>query len=202
MNITEMSVDELLARQSEIAAEIDNLNTVEEVNERSAEFDAIKSELEARKETAAKKAEIRKAVAAGEGKVIERMETKTMPTEIRNSTEYVNAYANYIKTNDDRECRALLSTNGTDAVAELTGYVPVPDLVQDVVKTAWERTDLMNLVRKTNLKGNVKVGFELTAGGAVVHKEGTDAPDEEVITLGIVTMIPAAIKKWIGREAA
>ena len=117
--------------------------------------------------------------------------------EIRNSAEYINAYANYIKTDDDTECRALLSTNATDSSASITGYVPVPDLVDARIRTAWERNDVMALVRKTNLKGNVKVGFELSATGAVIHKEGAAAPSEEVITLGIVTMVPQSIKKWI-----
>lgn len=121
-----------------------------------------------------------------------------MEVEIRNTPEYINAYANYIKTGKDNECRALLSTNGTDATSPaLTGYVPVPDLVDARVRTAWEKNNVMALVRKTNLKGNVKVGFELSASGAVVHKEGRAAPDEEVITLGIVTMVPMSIKKWI-----
>lgn len=80
--------------------------------------------------------------------------------EIRNSAEYIDAYATYIKTGKDAECRALLSTNGTDSTSPaLTGYVPVPDLVDNTIRTAWERSNVMSLVRKTNLKGNVKVGF-------------------------------------------
>lgn len=55
----------------------------------------------------------------------------------------------------------------------------------------------MSKVRKTYLKGNVKVGFEISATGAVVHTEGAAAPDEETLTLGIVTMTPSNIKKWI-----
>ena len=51
--------------------------------------------------------------------------------EIRNSKEYINAYAEYIKTGDDRECRALLTENVG------TGTVPVPEIVYDIVKTAW-----------------------------------------------------------------
>lgn len=113
--------------------------------------------------------------------------------EVRNSKEYIDAFANYIKTGDDHECRALASTNATS----VTGYVPVPDFVEARIRTAWERNGILNLVKKTNLKGNVKVGFELSADGALVHNEGAAANNEEVITLGIVTMIPQSIKKWI-----
>lgn len=198
MNFTNMSISDLEARKAELAASIDaegaDLDAIEE------EVRAINDEMEARAAAEAKKAEIRNAVAAGAGEVIETIEErkeKKMEVEIRNSAEYINAYAKYIKTGKDAECRALLSTNGTDASASLTGYVPVPDLVDARIRTAWEKSNVMALVRKTNLKGNVKVGFELSATGAVVHKEGTAAPSEEVITLGIVTMVPMSIKKWI-----
>lgn len=194
-----MTVEQLEARKAEIANEIDSLETVEEVNERSAEFDAINAELEARKAMAAKKAEIREAVAKGAGVVIEKIEErKEMNTvEVRNSVEYINAYADYIKTGKDEECRALLSTNGTSASASLTGYVPVPEIVEDIVRTAWEKNDILNLVKKTYVQGNLKVAFELSADAAVVHAEGSAAPTEETITLGIVSLIPESIKKWI-----
>lgn len=112
-----------------------------------------------------------------------------MEMEIRNTKEYINAYANYIKTGDDKECRALLTENGS-------GTVAVPELVYDTVKTAWNREGVMSLVKKTYLKGNLKVGFEISATDATVHTEG-NAVNEETLTMGIVTLIPSAIKKWI-----
>ena len=80
--------------------------------------------------------------------------------EIRNSKAYIDAYAEYIKNEDDTECRALLSENATN------GTVPVPEMVYDIVKTAWEREGIMARVRKAYLKGNIKVPFELTADPA------------------------------------
>lgn len=112
--------------------------------------------------------------------------------EIRASAEYVNAFANYLKTEDETECRALLSQN-----AQTGGQLPVPVLVDDIIRTAWENDAILSRVRKTYFRGNLKVAFELSADPANVHLEGTDAPAEEVLTLGIVTMIPANIKKWI-----
>lgn len=112
--------------------------------------------------------------------------------EIRASKEYIDAFAEYIKSGDDKECRALLTTN-----VGATGYVPVPVLVDDIVRTAWERNEFTNRLRKTYFRGNLKVAFELSADGAYVHTEGTTAPTEEALTLGIVEMIPANIKKWI-----
>ena len=49
--------------------------------------------------------------------------------EIRQSAEYIDAYANYIKTGDATECRALLTENAS-------GRVAVPELVEGIVKTA------------------------------------------------------------------
>ena len=110
--------------------------------------------------------------------------------EIRASHEYNVAYANYIKTDNDNECRALLSANGG-------GEVPVPTYVEGRIRTAWQRNGLMDLVRKTYIKGNVKIGFELSATAATVHTEGTSPIAEEELHFGTVSLIPASIKKFI-----
>ena len=111
--------------------------------------------------------------------------------EIRKSEEYINAFAEYIKTGKDEECRALLTNN----VA--TGVVPVPTLVDDIVRNAWEKEGVMSRVKKAYLKGNLQVGFEVSADAAAIHTEGANAPAEEKLVLGIVELVPASIKKWI-----
>ena len=190
MNLKEMSVEQLEARMTEIKNEIEvdgaDLGALEE------EVRGIKAELEERAKVEAQKVELRKAVAEGKGKVIEKIEeTKTMTNEeIRASKEYVDAYARYLINEDDKECRALLTT-------QASGSVPVPVLVEDIIKTAWEKSDILSKVKKTYFKGNLKVPFELSADGAYVHTEGTSAPTEESLTFGIVEMIPRNIKKWI-----
>ena len=195
MDIKTMTVEELEQRMAAITTDeyLDNKDTnLDEVEE---EVRAIKEELESRKAEAAQKAEIRKSVAGGQGEVIakvEKEEKKEMNIdEIRASKEYIDAFANYIKTDDDSECRALLSGNATG------GQVPVPVVIEGRIREAWERSGIMELVSKTYVRGNLKIGFELSATGAVVHTEGTNAPTEEVLTLGVVTMVPASIKKWI-----
>ena len=192
MEIKEMSIEELEERKNAIVAELDNegadLDALEE------EMRSIKAELEERKATESKKAEIRASVAQGEGvvtKEIEKEERKTMTeAEIRNSKEYIDAYADYLKTEDPSECRALLTTNAS-------GTVAIPDMVYDLVKTAWEREGIMSRVRKAYVKGNLKVGFEISATGAVLHTEGGDAVTEESLVLGTVNLVPTSIKKWI-----
>ena len=136
--------------------------------------------------------EKRAAEEAAKAEPIEKVEErKTMDImEIRKSNEYVEAYANYIKTEDATECRALLTENAS-------GTIPVPAFVEDIVKTAWEREGIMSRVRKAYLKGNLKVGFEISATDAAVHTEGAAAPSEETLVLGTVSIVPQSIKKWI-----
>ena len=191
----EMSVEELEARQAEIAGMATEEATTEELEARANELESLKTELEARKQKAAEEAEARKAVENGAGEIKEEnREEKTMTElELRNSPEYIEAYVNYIKTGKDDECRALLTTNATAA----TGYVPVPTLVDDIVRHAWENEEIISRCRQTNFKGNVKVAFELSADGAYIHSEGSTAPTEEALTLGIVEIKPENIKKWI-----
>lgn len=191
MELKEMSVEELEARKAQIADEAEAEGA--DLDALTEEIRSIKAEIEARKEAESKKAEIRSAVASGAGVVTEKIdEVKTMETvDVRNSKEYMDAYADYIKSGDDRECRSLLTTN------VVGGDLPVPTIVEDIVKTAWENNRIMQRVRKTYTRGNLKVAFELSATGADVHTEGSSAPSEEDLQLGIVEMIPANIKKWI-----
>ena len=110
--------------------------------------------------------------------------------EVRESKEYMDAFANYIKSGDDRECRALLTET-------VSGTVPVPAIVDGIIRTAWENEEILNRCRKTYIRGNLKVAFERSADPAYEHTEGTTAVTEEDLALGIVTMIPKNIKKWI-----
>ena len=198
MDYEKMTVEELEARRLEIATEIDaedaDLDALEE------EARAIKAEFERRKAAEAQRVEIRKAVAEGAGDVIEKApvekeERKKDTMEIRNSKEYIEAYAEYIKSGSDLECRKLTSTN--DSTPNGTASVPVPTIVYDIVKTAWERDGIMSRVRKAYLRGNLKVGFEISGGEATVHAEGGSAVSEEALVLGVVELIPQSIKKWI-----
>ena len=195
MNLKEMEVAQLEERNAQILEEIEvdgaDLDALQE------EARSIREELEARKAEAAKKAEIRSQVATGEipVAVVEKSEPeeRKIPTmeEIRNSKAYIDAYAEYIKTEDDTECRALLSENATN------GTIPVPEFVYDIVKTAWDREGITRRVRKSYIQGNLKVGFEISGSDATVHTEGSGEVAEETLVLGTVTMIPKSIKKWI-----
>ena len=195
--IDEMNMEQVEARMAEIesALESDDAN-VEELN---AEVDSLierkQSLIEIENETkrlADEKRALLNKVANSNIKPIAVMEERKVEEnkiEVRNTPEYIEAYANYIRYNDDRELRALLTENGS-------GEIPVPNLVYDIVKTAWEREGIMSLVRKAYLKGNLRVAFEKSAGGAVIHTEGQSVTEEE-LHLGVIQLTPVAIKKWI-----
>ncbi len=186
MEIKNMTVEQIEARKAEIAKELETEGA--DLDALDVETKALNKELEARKAAEAKKAEIRKAVANGAGKVVAKAEEQKVET--RNSKEYIDAYATYIKTGDDREARALLTEN-------VSGTLPVPELIDGIIRTAWERDGIVSRVRRTFIRGIPRVPFERSATGAWVHTEGTTAVTEETLTLGIVEMRPATIKKWI-----
>ena len=193
MEIKDMNVEELEARKQEIVAEIENEDA--DLDALETETRSINAELETRKAEEAQKEEVRKAVTEGAGETIvefkeEKREMAKTNEEIRASKEYVDAFARYLINEDDRECRSLLTVDAS-------GSVPVPTLVDEIIRTAWEKDDILSRVKKTYIRGNLKVAFELSADGAYVHDEGTTAPTEESLSLGIVTMIPKNIKKWI-----
>lgn len=177
---------------------------LQEMEQEGADLDALKKEMEELRQNAddlrnaAQKAEeIRKQIAEG-AKGVTVIETRkaenTSKTvdEIRGSAEYAEAFKNYILTGDDKECRKMLTTNAASG-----GQVPVPVLVDQIIRTAWENDTILSRVKKTSFRGNLKVAFERAADPAYEHGEGTTAVTEEDLTLGIVEMVPKNIKKWI-----
>lgn len=185
--IKTMTMEQIEERKLQIKTEIDSADQAK-LDELNAELDAI--EARAKEIEMDEKRAMMKELLAGAGTVVEKHEENAETKEVRASKEYVDAYAEYVKTGDDRECRALLTET-------VSGTVPVPVLLDEIVRTAWDNEEILSRVRKTYIRGNLKVAFEKSATGAAVHTEGTTAPTEESLELGIVTMIPRNIKKWI-----
>lgn len=190
---------EIEERKAEIAEEVkstDNLETIEKLSE---EVDALKEEetlienQEKDEIPEEKKFEVKEVV-----KEERKMENNK---ELRNSEKYINAYAEYMKSTMvpgyemDSESRALVTTGGY--ATGNSAVVEVPDLVEDRVRTAWEREELAKLVKRIAVKGNYKVQFEVSGSDATIHTEGNGAVSEEELVLGIVTLTPKSIKKWI-----
>ena len=198
MEFEKMSIEELETRRAAIATECEVEGA--DLDALTEEVRGINSELEARRNAAAQKAEIRAAVASGEGVVVETMKEekgkdKMTIEEVRSSKAYIDAYANYIKTNKDEECRALVTELAN--VEDASGPLPVPTIVEGRIRTAWDKLGVWNLVRKTYVKGILKVGFEVSSTPAAVHAEGDEAPTEERLVHGVTTLTPQSVKKFI-----
>ena len=179
---------------------------LQEMEQEGADLEALKKEMDELRENAqqireaaAKAEETRKAIASGAAgiKIGETHEAETTAKtldEIRSSKEYVDAFARYLtsKNGDDKELRALLGLNAPSG-----GQVPVPSLVDPIIKTAWENDQILSRVNKTAFKGNLLSAFERAADPAYEHLEGTTAITEEDLTLGVVELKPKMIKKFI-----
>lgn len=181
------AISEILKNDAD--ANIDELNAeMDAIIARKAEINA---EIEARKNDIA-------AVANGAGRDIIDNKVKENNKmidikELRNSPEYINAFAEAIKSGDKEftECRALMTVNAVD------GTVPVPTMVEDYVVTAWQKSEIFNRITKIEGVANYEVTFEISGTDAVIHVEGSERPSEEELTLGIVSIIPQNIKKFI-----
>ena len=193
-----LDMEQIEERSAELASEVEAAETNEAMDAIQVELDAIEErKAELKLEIEQRKLNV-SAVVEGKGDVVEEIkeERKDKKMEVRNTPEYINAYAEYIKTGNDAECRGKL-TSENDTTPNGTGSVPVPEFVYDIVKTAWEREGIMALVRKSYLRGNLKVGFEISGSDAAIHAEGAAAVNEEDLVLGVVNLVPQSIKKWI-----
>lgn len=198
MNVNEMTLEDVEKRIAEIETEKETCEDEEKLSAMVKESEELVirkkelADLEERKANAKALEENKPTATVNTIEVKEEERKMQKIEEYRNSEEYVNAYAEYIKTGKDEELRALLTTNVGDA-----GEVAVPDFVYDIIKTDWTKSGIMSLVKKISVQGNMKVQFELSAGDAVIHNEGSGAVSEEELTLGVVTLVPESIKKWI-----
>lgn len=173
-----------------------------------AELMKKKAELEARQEEATK-------IQTGE----QRAEVLKTPREergtnmdintLKNTPRYVEAYARYIKTGSDAECRAILKAEGledravestnallTDTAGAGNNSLPTPTVVEETIRTAWDNEPIMSRVHSVEVKGNLKIGFEFSSTDAVAKKEGEKAAEGK-IELGAVTLTPESLMKWV-----
>lgn len=193
-------LQEIEARKLEIREEVEATEDEAKLEELNEEVETLNEEVEQineQKENEDTATQLEEGEVVAQEVSIEEEERKNggNKMETRNTKEYINAFANYLKSEDDSECRALITTGGYATGNSAT--VEVPDMVYDIVKTAWEREDLISLVRRLSVKGNLKVQFEVSGSEAAIHTEGNGAVSEEELVLGVVQLTPVSIKKWI-----
>ena len=192
-----MRIDEINARLAEIRSMMESPDydhaRSEELLAEVRSLNEERAQIEAR---AAQTAELRRQVGADTIARIQNQEETarrgSAPSneEVRSGNAYAAAFLNAWRTGDETEARALLTT-------AVSGQIPVPTQLETEIRTAWEEHVLLSEVKHSYFRGDVKIGFELSATGASIHVEGAAAPDEEVVTIGIVTLSTQSIKKWI-----
>ena len=194
--IKDMTIEEVEVRASEIQKEVESADETR-MSELKTELDALEERKNELKQMATEAKETREMVAEGKVDIdtiepVIKEEKRMTNKEIVATPEYRDAFANYIRTGDDKECRALLTEN-------VSGDVPVASIVYDIVKNAWEKEGIVARIKKTYVKGNLRVGFEISADGAFIHTEGqtTSSASAENLVLGTVNIVASNIKKFI-----
>lgn len=202
MNIENMNLEEVNARLLELETEERDGKTAEELEAMTSEVSALMErktvleDLEQRKKDAEA---LNKGEAKGKVKETRKEEKKMTVEEIRASREYQLAFLRGVKNDDYSECRKLMTTDATVASGDTvsSNTVPVPTFLETEIKNAWEEHAIASLCSKSYQSGNIKVVFEVSATGAVIHVEGAAAPTEEKVVLGSVELKAQSIKKWI-----
>lgn len=201
MEIREMQMSDIEQRSADIEellksedADIDALTTeVQELENRKAE---ILKEVEQRKQEMAEALKTAKDVEEIPQERTNKMDIK----EFRNTPEYIDAFAEYIKGND-KQMRSLMAeyrAAGDPLLSEnVNGVVALPSIVEDRIWTDWDKSPILSRVRKVFVKGNYRVGYEASATGAVIHTEGGETPAQEQLTLAYVNFVANYVKKWI-----
>lgn len=206
MEIREMNLEQIEERRAELAEEIKTAD-MERLNAINAELDEIenrKAEIKAQAEERAKVIEevLQK---PAEPTIIteERTPKKMTDREIRSTQEYIDAYVAYVKSGYDvKEFEKRMPDSGGGesiiySANATSGGIAVPVYVEDRINANWENNEILSRVKRTFFPGNVQVGVEYSATGAVNHGEADGAITAETLDIRFVDLIPQYIKKMV-----
>ena len=184
MEFTNMTVEELEARLAQLPDEIEKDGA--DLDALDAEFKGITAELDARKAAAAKKAELRAAVATGAGSVIAEAPQTPIPTEERkmfnrDSIEYRDAWTKKIIGRElNEEERAALGAAGA----------VIPTMT---VNAVWDKltgpADLIGKVDVSQFPTYVRFPKATTKNAATGQAVGAPITESSDV-IGYVDLIP------------
>jgi len=186
MKFDEMNVEQLEARRTELAGMETEGATTEELEERANELEAIKAELEARAEAAAKAEEERQKVAESNEAVIKDFKMEETKMENRfavNSPEFREAF--------------LKNLQGKELTAEertaVVGTAAIPTQTMNEIVHRLELNPMIGAVDLTNIPGYVTYPAESVANEASwldMEVGSTDSTDALApVTLGAYKLI-------------
>ena len=184
MNLTELNVEQLEARQTELAGMDTEGVSTEELEERANELEAIKKELEAREQAAKEAEELRQEVAEGRDPVVKefKMEEKKMNFEV-NSPEYREAF---LKDLQGKELTA-------EERAAVTATAAIPTKTMNEIVGKLELNPLLAAVDLTQIPGYVTYPAENSineAAWVAMGDAATDSADSiQAVQLGAYKLI-------------
>lgn len=192
-------IEKLEARNAELNSKVEEMRSEfenQEIEKREETLDEVESlinEIKANEEAITKLQERKESLMEEEKRMelLKNLETPTVreASNVLDSQEYRNAYAEYLKSGSETEVRALATT---------TSGIPVPTVMQQYVEMAWEKYGhISRLVTKSYVKGILAVPYVSEADAALYHVEGAAQNEEEDITFAQTLLQPAMIKKWI-----
>lgn len=219
---TRMSIDEIKEKLAELEAKIPEFDKelndiISGLDDDESEVDTAETEDRANKIISEKRATLEKIdgmkkeldkaegierAKRGELKKIEERgkENKKMNMEeFRASREYADIYADFLKTGNNNVFARANTILGTDAITgDNTSKVPTPVVLENAIMTAWDDAGkIVDLCKKLQVKGLVRIPVETSAPDAVIHTEGSAAPDSEALAISYVEIAPQTIKKWV-----
>lgn len=184
MDLKEMTVEQLEERKSAIVAELDNegadLDALEE------EVRAIKAELEAREAEEAKKAEVREAVAMGEGEVIKTFVEEKREMEKNYAVDSVEYRDAWLKDLMGKELNA-------EERAAITGTDAIPTETLNKIINVLKENALLGKIDLLEIPGYVKIPIYATNNDATWTDTSTDSQD----VIGSITLQPKQLIKTI-----
>ena len=183
--IREMSVEQIEERKNAIVAELDNEGA--DLDALESEMRSLNEELEARKAEEAQKAEIRNAVASGEGETIQNFVEEKKEMEKRDfsvdGAEYRQAWLkNLMGLEMDAEERTAIT--GSDAI---------PTETLNKIVNVLKENALIGKVDLMQIPGYVKIPIYSTNAEATWTDTSTDSVD----VIGNITLQPKQLIKTI-----
>ena len=184
MEFTSMTVEELEARLAQLPDEIEKDGA--DLDALDAEFKGITAELDARKAAAAKKAELRAAVATGAGSVIAEAPQTPIPTEERkmfkiDSIEYRDAWTKKIIGRE-------LNEEERAALGAAAAVIPTMT-VNAVWDKLTEKTELLGKVDVSQFPTYVRFPKATTKNAATGQAVGATITESSDV-IGYVDLIP------------
>jgi len=185
MNLDEMNVEELQARQAELAG-MGLEGTTEELEARADELEAIQEELQKRANAAAKAEAERRIVAAGHDPVIKKFEEDKNMEENRFAVDSPEYRAAFLRNLQGKELTV-------EERAAVTATAAIPTQTMNEIVHRLELNPLIAAVDVTNIPGYVTYPVESSVAEASWVAMGTASEDSgdtlTSITLGAYKLI-------------